>query len=204
MDAVVSDSWPILSRLRAISSSLPGGRCATSDAPIHIQKLEEPALLHQNRLIWTLLAWAPAGLWALVIWQLGGDGWSAPTTSRFLGPLIEWIFPGLDPETQQTLAAQLRKLAHPTVYGILACLAYPASLRTLRGEHGVRHALLTLLPIVLLAVADEWRQSGSTARTGSGVDVLLDLAGALTAYWTAGLIERTVRGRRFESSRSQG
>ena len=160
--------------------------------------------MHRYRLTWTLLAWAPACLWAVVIWQLGGDGWSAPATSRFLGPLIEWLFPALDPETQQTLAAHLRKLAHPTVYGILACLAYPASLRTLRGQHGPRHALLTLLPIVLLALSDEWRQSGSTARTGSGFDVVLDLVGAFAAFWTVGLAERAVRRRRSESSGPRG
>jgi len=160
--------------------------------------------LHQYRLIWTLLAWAPAGLWALVIWQLGGDGWSAPTTSRFLGPLIEWIFPALDPETQRTLAASLRKLAHPTVYGILAGLAYPAGLRTLRGQHGIGHALITLLPIVFLAIADEWRQAGSTARTGSGFDVLLDLAGAFAAFWTAGFADRAFRRHRPESSGPRG
>ncbi|MAJ61195.1 MAG: hypothetical protein CBC48_15255 [bacterium TMED88] len=174
------------------------------DASLHPYRLEEPVRLSQNRPIWTLLAWAPAGLWALVIWQLGGDGWSAPTTSRFLGPLIEWLFPAFDPETQRTLAVSFRKLAHPTVYGILAGLAYPASLRTLRGQHGTAHALLTLAPILLLAVADEWRQSGSVARTGSGVDVLLDFAGATAAFWLAGFGERLVFQRRRKSSRPRG
>ncbi|MCH2184773.1 VanZ family protein [Myxococcota bacterium] len=158
----------------------------------------------QNRLIWTILAWAPAGLWALVIWQLGGDAWSAPTTSRFLGPLIEWLFPSLDPESQQALTAGVRKLAHPAVYGLLALLAYPASLRTLRGQRGVGQVLLTLGPTLLLAVADEWRQSGSAARTGSGADVVLDLMGAVTAFWLAGLGERFLRTRPPEPPGSQG
>ena len=152
----------------------------------------------QHRLTWTLLAWAPTALWALVIWQLGGDDWSAPTTSRFLGPLIEWIFPTLDIQTRMELAAALRKLAHPAVYGGLAILAYPASLRTLRGRRGVGQALLTLLPVVLLATADEWRQSASSVRTGSQFDVLLDLAGGIVALGLARLGERHVPHQRHK------
>ena len=44
-----------------------------------------------------LSTWAPLLAWAGIVWQLGGDSFSATQTSRVLGPLIDWLLPGLRP-----------------------------------------------------------------------------------------------------------
>ena len=147
------------------------------------------------RLLSILLAWMPALLWAAVIWQLGGDGWSAPATSRFLGPLVDWLFPMATPETREAWVAGIRKLAHPAVYGTLTALAYPASLWTLRVRRQIPTLILTLIPVLALASADEWRQAGSSLRTGSGWDVLLDGAGAIAVLLLIRLGESFVKRR---------
>lgn len=132
-----------------------------------------------------VLPWLPAVLWAALIWVLGTDMFSAPQTSRILGPLLAWLLPDLDPRERLQIAAVLRKLAHPSVYGVLAALAWYGASRTVAPARWVARATLALAPVLALAVADEWRQSGSAARTGAGFDVLLDMAGGLAVVLVA-------------------
>ena len=144
----------------------------------------------------------PALVWAAVIWQLGGDGWNAPATSRFLGPLVDWLFPMATSETREAWVAGIRKLAHPAVYGTLTALTYPAGLWTLRMHRPIPTILLALLPVFALAIADESRQAGSSLRTGSGWDVLLDGAGAIAVLLLIRLSESFVK--RHNPSGAQG
>jgi hypothetical protein len=144
-----------------------------------------------------LLAWLPAALWAIVIWQLGTDAWSASETSRFLLPVIDWLLPDLEPAMRFRLLATLRKLAHPSVYGVLAALSLYGATRTFGPERIGRRLLLALAPVVVLATADEWRQSGSAVRTGAGLDVGLDVAGGALVVSAALLFSRwRARARR--------
>jgi VanZ family protein len=145
-----------------------------------------------------VLAWLPAVLWAALIWVLGTDTFSAPQTSRILGPLLAWLLPDLDPRERLQIAAVLRKLAHPSVYGVLAALAWYGASRTVAQAGLVARAALALAPVLALAVADEWRQSGSAARTGAAFDVLLDTAGglavvAIAAAWVRARADRLPR-----------
>jgi VanZ family protein len=68
-----------------------------------------------------------------------------------------------------------RKATHLVVYGILGALAWRAG----------RGRFVALALCLLVASADEWRQSESAARSGSVWDVLLDLAGAAIAVFIA-------------------
>jgi len=123
-----------------------------------------------------VLAWGPIAAWSGVVWLLGGDAWSAPQTSRILGPLIEWLLPGLDALARDEIVQALRKLAHPAVYGLLALLSLRAvALGTSLRRLGV--AMAALAWVAALATADEARQAGSGVRTGAAGDVLLDLGG---------------------------
>lgn len=148
-----------------------------------------------------LTAWIPVLLWAAVIWLLGGDAFSAPETSRILGPLIAWLFPDLDVETLDRIVAGIRKLAHPGVYGLLAGLAFRADARTAPAHGSALRAAFSLMPVLTLSVADEWRQSASALRTGASFDVALDLAGGVGVVALALFVERRF-GRRSSAPTS--
>jgi VanZ family protein len=127
-----------------------------------------------------LRAWLIVALWALVVWALGGDSFSAGETSRILRPLIEWLHPDVSSADLHRLLYTARKSAHVTEYALLAVLILRAlwlgSLRSLLGSLG-----LTLLLVAVMAAADERRQSVSALRGGSGWDVLLDVSGGILA-----------------------
>jgi len=149
-----------------------------------------------------LWAWLPALLWAVLIWHLGTDDFSAAETSRILVPLIEWLLPDADVRTRLEVVAFIRKAAHPAVYGVLAGLAYRAATRSISTRTSGRVAL-AVAPVLLLAVADEWRQSTSPARTGAGWDVALDMAGGFAVVALATALERWL-GRAPAPGRTDG
>ena len=128
-----------------------------------------------------LRAWGAVGLWAVLVWNLGGDGFSAGNTSRLLGPMVAWLFPDLSTAETAQLLFCLRKAAHGVEYAVFAgltgrALALSTSLRPLF------NASFSLTLAGALAGSDELRQGASAMRTGSGGDVALDLAGALLGW----------------------
>ena len=141
---------------------------------------------------------APArNAWLLVLAWLGlilvgsGDGLSAPNTSRFLQPLLHWLFPMLSPKGLWQGIVAIRKGGHLTEFAILALLARHAWVRTLNGRAalaGLSPAALAFTFAVLCAAGDEWRQSFVPSREGSLRDVLIDAVGAALGLWVVGAI----------------
>ena len=146
-------------------------------------------------------AWGAAGLWALVVWNLGDDGFSATRTSRILGPLLAWLLPGLSDAATAQLLFAIRKAAHLLEYALLALL----TLRALRlgGTLGATaSAAATLGLVASLAAADELRQSLSATRTGSPWDVLVDIAGAVLGLLLVRWLPQTLQARQFRRDRA--
>lgn len=107
-------------------------------------------------------------------------------TSRFIGPLLHFLFPAASVETIGFYHACIRKAAHLTEYAVLASLAF----RTVTVSHGKGvnkyRYLLSAALVASVAAIDEFNQSFEPSRTSSPYDVLLDIAGgliALTAIW---------------------
>ena len=137
-------------------------------------------------------AWLWVALWAALVWWLGTDQFGATSTSRFLGPLIEWLWPGATPAQRFAVLMAIRKFAHPSVYAVLAGLAFRAAL--LSGVSGLaRGAAIALALAVSIAGLDELRQSRSSARTGAASDVALDAAGASLALAALSVVRRRTR-----------
>jgi VanZ family protein len=135
------------------------------------------------------MAWLLVVSWAALVWWLGSDQFSAPATSRYLRPLIDWLFPNAAPDQRLALLMTIRKLAHPTVYAVLAGLAFRAAL--VSGVSGLaRGAAIALAIAVSLAGFDELRQSRTRSRTGAALDVALDAAGASVALAALGYVRR--------------
>ena len=121
-------------------------------------------------------AWLAVAACTTVILVFSGDDFSAGSTSRILGPLLRWIFPGLDAASFQLLHMWVRKLAHLTEYAVLGLLAFRA-LRLSLAISLPRTALLGLALVLGVAASDELRQSFIASRTSSLIDVGIDLAG---------------------------
>jgi VanZ family protein len=143
-----------------------------------------------------LRAWGAAGLWALLVWSLGDDGFSANRTSRVLGPLVAWLFPDLSDAATAQLLFTLRKTAHVVEYAILAGLSYRA-LRISWPADWRWMAPATVALVATLAGADELRQSLSDDRTGSVWDVLLDCAGGALGLLAVAALPHGLRERYF-------
>jgi VanZ family protein len=149
--------------------------------------------MRQERRRW--LWWLAVGLWIAVVLGLSSDQFSAESTSRLIGPLLRWLFPTLSAETQQLLHYYVRKGAHAFEYAVLATLTY----RALRESSSVRRAAgFALALVVAVAVADETHQAFVAARSGSAIDVSIDVAGGATALLLLAGIRRFSHTRRLE------
>ena len=133
-------------------------------------------------------AYAPLVLWAVLILILGSGAGSTAQTSRFIKPLIEFFFPDAAPDTFLLVHAFIRKTAHFVEYAILAALAARAFSGFSTGWPRRNSILSSAAVVVGVASLDEFNQSFLISRTGSGWDVLLDMAGGAAVLATYYLI----------------
>ncbi|HWX37687.1 MAG TPA: VanZ family protein [Candidatus Sulfotelmatobacter sp.] len=129
-------------------------------------------------------SWLPVVAWACVISLLSTDAFSTAHTSRFLIPVLHWIFPRASAETLDLMHAVIRKAAHLTEYFILGILLN----RALRGDPGwnPKWAIWAIVIAACYASLDEFHQSFVPSRTASPWDALLDTVGASAAqvvFW---------------------
>ena len=128
--------------------------------------------------------WLPVLLWAAVIFFFSTEHFSAPQSSRILGPLLQWLFPDIAPEQVSSIQFALRKFGHWLEYFILAALLYRALVDESRGKHSVRPAARTMAFVLVWAATDEFHQSWVPSRTASIVDVMIDgFGGLFGTFW---------------------
>jgi VanZ family protein len=146
--------------------------------------------MQRDRREW--LWWLAVGLWIAAILGFSSDRFSAESTSRILEPLLGWMFPAMSAETRQLVHSLVRKGAHAFEYAVLAILAYQAL-----GEPSRRWrpAGLALVLVAAVAVVDETRQATSAARTGSAIDVSIDVGGGAAALLLLAGVRRFHRAR---------
>jgi len=138
--------------------------------------------------------WVPVLLFMALIYGASSDTMSFEHSSRFLGPLLHWLFPNISPSTQDALLFSIRKLAHFTEYAILVLLVWRALRHTRRTAPPPpgwtwRHPLLAFVLVGLYAISDELHQTFVPTRQGSYCDVLIDASGAAVALvllWAIG------------------
>jgi VanZ family protein len=128
-----------------------------------------------------LSRYLPLVAWLVFISFASSANFSAGNTSRFIGPLVLWLFPNTGPESLAVVHGVTRKLAHFAEYAVLGFLAARA-FRTSPGPRlRGRWFLVSVVLIVSYALIDEYHQSFVPSRTASVVDSLIDIAGGLTA-----------------------
>lgn len=117
-------------------------------------------------------------------------------TSRFIGPLLKFLFPSADADTLYLYHAAIRKLAHIFQYGVL-CLFAMLAFSVYK-----RQILLALCYVGVVAVVDEVNQSFDPTRTATPLDVLLDLIGGLIAVLIFRFVSRWWTRRKARRSPS--
>ena len=132
--------------------------------------------------IGTLLRWVPVVVWAAFISWFSTDAFSARSTNSYIDPVLRWLFGDLTPAGFRLAHSVVRKSAHLIEYAILAMLACRA--QTAPGAPiGRNLALRTLAVCAAYALADEAHQALVPSRTGSVVDVMVDVTGATLGTW---------------------
>ena len=132
--------------------------------------------IHRRVLLWQ---YAPVVFWIAVIFYQSSDQGSVSQTSRIIKPILEFLFPTVPEQTIFIYHGYIRKAAHFTEYAVLAFLAVRAlSIPATVLLHKWRY-IIALLLVVVVAATDEFHQSFEISRTGSTVDVLLDISGGL-------------------------
>lgn len=121
--------------------------------------------------------YAPLLIWIGVVLFASTGSASTSETSRFVRPLLNFLFPNAAEETLVIYHAYVRKLAHFTEYGVLGFFAARAFFDSSREFLRRFPFVFAFLLVLTVACADEFNQSFSRARTGSIYDVLLDCAG---------------------------
>jgi VanZ family protein len=137
-----------------------------------------------------LKLWLPVILWMGVIFVASSDTGNFERSSRFIGPLLHWLFPTASAETIGQMHHFLRKAGHFTEYAILALLALRAFRMSRPERSWILSAVLAMALSAAYAVTDELHQSFVPGRTAAVGDVLIDSAGAVTAIAAAALWRR--------------
>lgn len=131
-----------------------------------------------------LKAWIAAILWLIVIAIESSALLSASNTSRFLYPLLHYLF-GLDWARFHQWHFYIRKGGHVVGYAILSTLLFRAWRATLPAvDHSLwtlRWSAIAVLGTALVASLDEWHQSFIPSRTGRWQDVVLDTSAGLAS-----------------------
>ena len=140
--------------------------------------------------------YGPLLLWAALICYASTGAMSADHTSRFIGPLLRWLFPAIDEGQLRAAHMTVRKLAHFAEYAILALLAARAFLTSSKVFLRARWAAAAFGLAACLALLDELNQSFIPSRGGSIWDSLLDATGAASALALCALIRARTQRRR--------
>lgn len=131
-----------------------------------------------------LKAWIAAILWLIVICIESTAYLSAQYTSRFLYPVLHYLF-GMDWEHFEHWHFLIRKGGHVFGYGLLCILLFRAWRETLPAPGNpkwtFRWANIAVLGTAMVASLDEWHQSYIPSRTGTVRDVILDTCAGIGA-----------------------
>jgi VanZ family protein len=140
--------------------------------------------------------YAPLVIWLAFITIASSDQFSANNTSRFIGPLVLWLFPNTSPEQMATIHFFTRKLAHFSEYALLGLLAARAFRTSPNSTISSYWFKISLFLVIGYALLDEYHQSFVPSRTASIFDSFIDITGGLTALivvrWRAAAKRSTI------------
>jgi VanZ family protein len=125
--------------------------------------------------------WLPVVIWMAVIFSASADAKSVQR-SRFIAPILHWLFPRISEETISLIVLIARKCAHLTVYAIMGLLFWRALRQPVKSDPrpwSWPQAGWAVLFVALYAASDEFHQSFVPSRDASVRDVVIDTIGAM-------------------------
>jgi len=127
--------------------------------------------------------WFPLLAWSLAIFLFSTDSFSSSHTSRFIVPILKFLFPFLSVEQVEFWHGAIRKAGHVTEYFVLGVLAW----RTFKlyWTAATKAKILAAAFVIAFAFSDEFHQSFVSSRGSSLRDVGFDCIGGLIALMLA-------------------
>jgi VanZ family protein len=138
----------------------------------------------------TLSRWLPVVIWMAVIFNNSTDSFSSSHTSRFIEPLLRFLFPHLTPDGIETLHTLIRKSAHVFEYAALGALLWRALPAWKRTGIDWRRAGIALAIATAYGASDEFHQIFVPSRGASVHDVVIDASGAAVALMAVATARR--------------
>lgn len=123
--------------------------------------------------------WLPVILWMGVIFWMSTGMFSVGHTSRFIVPILHFLFPSLLPQDLDMIHEAIRKAGHATEYFILGLFLFRAFRSGSSQTWCLRWTIYSIIGVVLYAATDEYHQSFVDARRASLIDVGIDSAGGI-------------------------
>ncbi len=138
--------------------------------------------------------WLPVIIWLILIFGASTGLGRPENTSRFVRPILVWLFPHISDQAIDQVHFVVRKTAHLVEYSILGLLLW----RLVRLDPAWESCrswqyLTALLLAALYAASDEYHQKFVPGRNAAVSDVLLDTCGAgvgLALVWAARRLRR--------------
>ena len=140
--------------------------------------------------------YGPVIIWMAFILLASSSGFSAINTSRIIRPLLVWFFPDITEERIKLTHFLVRKAAHVTEYAILGWLTARALSTSSQKYLRQGWFLAGLLPILSVALVDEYHQSFVPSRTASVYDSAIDIAGGLLGLLAFAYLRHRIIGGR--------
>jgi VanZ family protein len=139
--------------------------------------------------------YGPLIAWMILIFLASRGELSDVNTSRFVRPLLTWLFPSISEEQLYVAHFLVRKAAHFFEYAIFALLAARAFITSSHAAIRRGFFYLSFLLVVVYSFSDEFHQTFVSSRTGSVYDSFIDIAGGLMALLLVYVLWRRRRGR---------
>jgi VanZ family protein len=135
-------------------------------------------------------------VWMVFISIFSTAEFSSIKTSRFIGPLLLWLFPNISEARLASIHLLIRKAGHVTEYAILAFFIRRAFVTSSSSFIQRNWFELGWLIIVCYALLDEFHQSFVPSRTASIYDSAIDVVGGLTVLLIFKLCDRRIGGEK--------
>jgi len=123
--------------------------------------------------------WLPVILWMGVIFGMSTGTFSSEHTSRFIVPLLNFLFPWLSPQNVDLMHELIRKAVHAAEYFVLGLLLFHAFRSDASQKWRPQWTIYAVIGVMLYAVCDEFHQSFVDSRGASLADVAIDSAGGV-------------------------
>ncbi len=137
--------------------------------------------------------WIPFFIWCGLISWMSTDAFSSDQSSKFIMPVIHYLFPWLLPQDVDFIHWLIRKAAHLVVYFVLGCLLFRALCGDALQKWCLRLSVYSVILLTIFALVDELHQSSVPSRTFLLSDVAINSSGVMFSQIAIILREKIIR-----------